>query len=376
MFRNVTPEKAIAFVQFSVALTCCWPLPSSATKTELFRFKILRTALLLNAFMLLGPMLYAMYAYRDDVENMCKAVLLTLAVVQVLVQSSSCILQYDRYQQLIEEMTYCCEKARSYERHVFQRYVDKYSAFYGISAIWIYVTASMVVLGTLFIPDPFPTNAKYPFAVNFEPVRSIIFVHQAFVGMQCAAHVSIAVLYALLLLFSAARFEILQLELRAVKDVASLIICIKKYHRVRRYATEAVQAVQPIALITVIICGVATVSSGITFIGRQSFTVKVQFFSLATIALLKVFMCTWPADNLMHMSENVMQGAYESEWYKHSLKIQKYILFTLIPQAPVVLSVKCLIPTLSLNYYCSFVSNVFSLFTVLRVTMIRDEDGY
>ncbi|XP_076763156.1 uncharacterized protein LOC143430665 [Xylocopa sonorina] len=235
MFRNVTPEKAIAFAQYSVALTCCWPLPLTATRTELLRFKILRSVMLLNAFMLLGPMLYAMHAYRDDIENMCKAVLLTLAVVQVLVQTSSCIFQYDRYQQLIEEMTYCCEKACEYERHVFQRYVDKYSVFYGISVIWIYVAASMVVLGTFFLPDPFPTNAKYPFAVNFEPVRSIIFLHQTFVGMQCAAHVAIAVFSALLLLFSAARFEILQLELRAVKDVTSLINCIKKYHKVRRY---------------------------------------------------------------------------------------------------------------------------------------------
>ncbi|XP_076763157.1 uncharacterized protein LOC143430666 [Xylocopa sonorina] len=139
---------------------------------------------------------------------------------------------------------------------------------------------------------------------------------------------------------------------------------------------EAVYAVQSIALITVIICGVATVFCGMTFLGRQSFTVKIQFASLASIALLKVFMCTLPADHLMHMGESVIQGAYESEWYKHSSRIQKYILITLTPQAPVVLSVKCLIPSLSLNYYCSFVSNVFSLFTVLRATMIRDDDDY
>ncbi|XP_076763029.1 uncharacterized protein LOC143430572 [Xylocopa sonorina] len=376
MFRNATPEKAIVFTQFSIALTCCWPLPTSATKNEILRFKILRSVLLLNAFMLLGPMLYAMYVYRNDVENICKGVLLGLAVVQVLIQTSSCIVQYDRYQQLIEEMTYCCEKARSYERHVFQRYVDKYSVFYGISAIWIYVTASMVVVGTLFIAEPFPTNAKYPFAVHFEPVRSIIFVHQALVGMQCAAHTAIAAFYALLLLFSAARFKVLQLELRAVTDVASLINCIRKYHIVKRYATEVVYIVRPIALMTIIMCGVSIVFSGITIIGRQPFTVKVQFLSLTSIGLLKVFMCTWPADHLMDITENAMRSAYESEWYRHPLRLQKYILSTLAPQAPVVLSVRFVIPTLSLNYYCSFISNVFSLFTVLRIVMIRDEDDY
>ncbi|CAL7939839.1 unnamed protein product [Xylocopa violacea] len=356
MFRNATPEKAIAFTQFSMALSCCWPLPTSATKNEMLRFKIVRSLLLLNASLLLGPMLYAMYLYRDDVEKICKGVLQSLAVVQLLIQTSSCIVQYDRYQQLIEEMTYCCEKASSYERHVFQRYVDKYSAFYGISAIWIYVTTSIVIVGTLFISDPFPTDAKYPFAVNFEPVRSIIFVHQALVGMQCAAHTAIAAFCALLLLFSAARFEILQLELQAVKDVASLINCIKKYRKVKRYATEVVHGVRLIALITVIMCGVSVVFSGITIIG--------------------VFMCTWSADHLMDISENAMRSAYESKWYRQPLRLQKYVLFTLVPQAPVILSVRFVIPALSLDYYCSFISNVFSLFTVLRVTMIRDEDDY
>ncbi|CAL7939840.1 unnamed protein product [Xylocopa violacea] len=376
MPRSTRVEKAIAFTQFSVALTCCWPLPSTATKYEVLRFKILRSVMLLNAFTLLVPLLYAIHVYRDDAGNMCRAVLLGLAVLQILVQSCLCITQYDRYQRLIEEMIFCCETASSYEAHVYQRYVDKYSVFYGIIAIWFYMTGFIVILGTLFISDPLPTNAEYPFVVNFEPVRSIVFVHQAFVGMQCAAHMAISIFCALLLFFASARFEILQLELRAVKDLDSLTKCIKKYHRVKRYATEVICAVRSIALITVVICGVATVFSGITIIGRQPFTVKIQFFSLASIALLKVFMCTWPADHLMHISENAMQGVYESEWYKQSLRIQKCILFTLVPQAPVILSVRFVIPTLSLNYYCSFISNVFSLFTVLRVTMIRDEDDY
>ncbi|XP_076763151.1 uncharacterized protein LOC143430661 [Xylocopa sonorina] len=376
MPRNTGVEKAIAFTQFSVALTCCWPLPSTATKNQVLRFKILRSAMLLNAFVLLVPLLYAVHVYRDDAGNMCRAALLGLAVLQNLVQSCLCIAQYERYQRLIEEMIFCCEKASSYEKHVYQRYVDKYSVFYGIIAVWFYMTGFIVILGTLFISDPFPTNAEYPVAVNFEPVRSIVFVHQAFVGMQCAAHMAISVFCALLLLFASARFEILQLELRDVKDVDSLIMCIKKYHRVKWYATEVIHAVRSIALITVVICGVATVFSGITIIGRQPFTVKIQFLSLASIALLKVFMCTWPADHLMDISESAMRSAYESEWYRHSLRLQKYILIALIPQAPVVLSVRFVIPTLSLNYYCSFVSNVFSLFTVLRVTMIRDEDDY
>ncbi|CAL7939836.1 unnamed protein product [Xylocopa violacea] len=364
MFRNVTAEKAIAFTQFCVALTFCWPLPSMATKRQVFRFKILRFILFLNALMLLLPLLYAMHVHRGDAGNMGKAGLLTLGVMLVLSQTSLSIVEYERFQ-----------RASSRERQVFQRYIDKYSTFYGVSAVWFYATASMVILGTLFLSDPLPTNAEYPFAVNFEPVRSIIFVHQAIVGFQCAAHISIGIFCALLLLFSAARLEILMIELRTVKDTASLIKCVKNYRIAKRYAKEVVSSIRSITLITVIMCGVATVFCGITFIGRQPFAVKVQFLSLASLALLKVFMCAWPADHLIDMSENVMQGAYESKWYKQSLRMQKLILFMLVPQAPVTLSIKSIIPTLSLNYYTSFISNVFSLFTVLRVAMFRDDDN-
>lgn len=135
-------------------------------------------------------------------------------------------------------MEVCCKKAKSYERRVFQRYVNRYSTFYGMAAIWSYMTATVVVLGTLFTPDPFPTNAEYPFPVNFEPIRSVIFVHQALVGLQCAGHVCINIFCALLLLFTAARFDILMIKLRTVKDDETLIECIRNYCCVKRYIVD------------------------------------------------------------------------------------------------------------------------------------------
>ncbi|XP_017795874.1 PREDICTED: odorant receptor 49a-like [Habropoda laboriosa] len=194
-----------------------------------------------------------------------------------------------------------------------------------------------MVLGSLLISDPFPTNAVYPFPVNFEPLRSIIFMHQSFVGIQCAAHASMNVLSALLLLFTTARFEILMTELRNVNDIETLIKSMKKYST------------------------------------KQPFAVKAQFLTVSGTALLEVLMCSLPADHLIDMSENIMQGIYESKWYERSLKIQKSTVLMLTPQSPVTVKIKCLIPVLSLNFYCSYVSNVFSLFTALRIAMINDE---
>lgn len=52
-------------------------------------------------------------------------------------------------------------------------------------------------------------------------------------------------------------------------------------------------------------------------------------------------------------SENVMDGVYQSRWYDQALEMQKNILCTLIPQKPVIIGFKLVLPALSLNYYCS-----------------------
>ncbi|XP_026669983.1 uncharacterized protein LOC108625406 isoform X2 [Ceratina calcarata] len=374
MFQTATPDKAIAFTQHCVALTCCWPPPLGATRSQILLYKVLRIMGLVNGLVLLVPLLYALHVYRNDTEILTKAAVMVAGIAQVLSQTTLCATQYDRYQRLIEHMRLYCKAANLSERQILQEYVDKYAAFYGSSATWFYVSALSVIFGTLFVSDPFPTNAEYPFSVDFEPLKSIIFIHQAVAGMQCAAHLSMNVFCALLLLFAAARFQILAAEMVDVDGIRSLVKCVKKYRIVRGYAIEAARGMRVVVMVTYTFVIMSCVFSGVTIIGGASFTVKMQSFLLLGAGLLEAFMCALPADHLMEMSERVMQGAYESKWYMRPLDVQKCLLFMTIPRPPVVLSIKCIMPALSLNYFCSFVSNIFSIFTALRVTLMRDEE--
>ena len=120
------------------------------------------------------------------------------------------------------------------EMSVFQSYVDRFSTFYVLAVTWFYMSMSVFVVGTLLLPQPLPTNAEYPFSVDYEPIRSIIFVHQAVACAHAVAHNCVNVIGALLISFAAARIEILTLELRDVVNAGDLIECIKKYYRVRR----------------------------------------------------------------------------------------------------------------------------------------------
>ncbi|XP_076683177.1 odorant receptor 49b-like [Andrena cerasifolii] len=129
------------------------------------------------------------------------------------------------------------------------------------------------------------------------------------------------------------------------------------------------------SLMAITLCTLSLILFGIFVIGRQPLMVKLPFTFLIGTALLEVFMCAWPADTLREISGNVMAAVYESTWYTGSLELQKHVLYLLLPQKPVIISIKCVVPVLSLSYYSSFVSNAFSMFTALRVIITDDDEN-
>ncbi|XP_043251697.1 uncharacterized protein LOC122396964 [Colletes gigas] len=373
MFKNVTPERAIYLTQLSIALNCSWPLPPTATKSQVICFKVYRFLTNTCAFIFVLPLFYSMYINRDDSIILTRVACFIDALCHVYGQAVLSILHYDRIQAVVYQMTEYCANATSLERSILQQYLDKYAKYYAMAAMWVYGTGTFIVVGNLFVPQPFPVEAEYPFPVDYEPLRTVIFLHHGYVVMQCAAVVCINMFAALLLFFAAARFEILMVEFRAVHNIETLTQCVQKYYRVRSYAMEVVSVIQYTAIYTTMMATLPLVLCGLNVIGRQPPMVKMQFVFLAGTVMLEVFMCAWPADNLMEVSENAIRSFYESTWYDGSVRFQKNLLLSLMPQEPVAISLACLIPVLSLRYYCSYVSNAFSIFTALRLVVNEDE---
>ncbi|XP_076656702.1 odorant receptor 13a-like isoform X2 [Halictus rubicundus] len=365
MFENVMPEKAMAFVRLSVGLTCGWPLPSVATKAQVLCYRILKVLGAVSAVGLFLPVLYAAILHFGDATNFSKATVMALACAQVLTHTLITGIQHDRCQRLIENVTASLKIAKSYERDVYQRYVDTYCRFYGLTVMWYYVSPVVVVFGSALLPQPFPAVSEYPFRVDYEPVKTIIIVHQTFVGFQCSAAVCVNMFAAMLLLYTAARYEILMIDLRESTSIDALAMCVKKYYSVTRFAKDVTDATQYIVWFTIMISSGILVLCGLNIIG---------FMFLAWIALMGVLMCALPADALINASTNAVRSAYESTWYNQVLGVQKTVLRILVPQKPIVISFKCFIPVLSLEYYCSYISNSVSLFTALRMVLGEHAD--
>ncbi|KAL0125041.1 hypothetical protein PUN28_004291 [Cardiocondyla obscurior] len=65
-------------------------------------------------------------------------------------------------------------------------------------------------------------------------------------------------------------------------------------------------------------------------------------------------MYTWPAEHLIHISDEIGQAAFDTAWYQQPLTLRKTIYIVMLrAQKPIIISVPCVMTALSLKYYAS-----------------------
>jgi len=70
--------------------------------------------------------------------------------------------------------------------------------------------------------------------VEYEPVKTIVFLHQFLVIWQAFSAVCLSSFVGLLIWFAAARFEILSQQFCAVTDIYSITVCLKQHMKLIR----------------------------------------------------------------------------------------------------------------------------------------------
>jgi len=135
---------------------------------------------------------------------------------------------------IIYEMEDYIQQAKSEERNIFQRYINKCKLFYGTALCLITMTAIIMCFGPLLMTQPFPIEVEYPFIVNKQPLRIIIYLHHIMAVYQSCVQVCSNVFVALLLWFIAARFEILSHKFQKITSISEFIICIQLHQRLLR----------------------------------------------------------------------------------------------------------------------------------------------
>lgn len=132
-------------------------------------------------------------------------------------------------QYVIYELEKYCKRAKSEERIVFHRYIDNCKSVYVCSLCSFTITLLLLILSPLVEPHPFPIDIEYPFPVDYQPLKTIIYVHHVFIIYQSYMQVCSNIFVALLLWFVSARCDILSDKFRTVTKFAELRVCLKEH---------------------------------------------------------------------------------------------------------------------------------------------------
>ncbi|XP_071634716.1 odorant receptor Or2-like isoform X1 [Temnothorax longispinosus] len=370
MWSKLTLKKIIAIVKLSLFITWCWPLPKDTIKLKVICAGIYQCFSLIVTGSVAAGLINAVRNHFDDPVVMAKSISVLCPAVQVICNIVCCKVNSYRLQLVTFEMESFCELLKPREEAVVQRYIDKCVYFYGGSIFWIYLSCLFIIFGPITLDQPFPTNAEYPFNIYRQPIKSIIFIQQTIACLQGAAQLCMPIFMALLLWFSSARFEILVEKLQEITNNSELKKCIREHQNLLKYTEEVVILVRPFALTSVWLSTIALIIVGLIMLADQPLLMKIQCVGIIFSGLSVVFMYTWPAEHLIHISDEIEQAVFYTEWYQQPIALRKALHIVMLrAQKPVTVSVPCVMPALSLKYYASYLSTIFSYFTTLRVAM-------
>lgn len=141
---------------------------------------------------------------------------------------------YNSMQKLLEEMEDFVKNPSELDQRILEKYISQCTILHVGVVIWVYLTSLSFIIGPFFIPQPFPTDAVYPFSVDNIYVRTLIYVHQSLVGLQTSAAVLLDCLVAVLLWFLCARLEVLAVCIGTYNGFGGLKIHIEHYQRLLR----------------------------------------------------------------------------------------------------------------------------------------------
>ncbi|XP_011694479.1 PREDICTED: odorant receptor 65a [Wasmannia auropunctata] len=213
----------------------------------------------------------------------------------------------------------------------------------------------------------FPIEGTYPFLTESPFVIFIIYITQIYFIVQCGFCIGVDLLFAIFFLYSAAKLEMLCLEIQTVRNEGHINSCIKKHQEIIKFVDDTRDVVQFILFKTNITMAICSICSIFPII-HESLERSFQFIFIVIAGCQRLYITACPADDLMENSERVATEAYNILWSRKSrCIIIKNICFIIQrSQKPLVISMGSLLPTLSLKYYAKYLMKLLSYFMTIR----------
>ncbi|XP_043683519.1 putative odorant receptor 92a [Vespula pensylvanica] len=365
-----TPEAALNFTRKSVAIIISWPPPINISKKVSILLDIYLFVSFLLSQVLLSTLVYGMYIYDYQLDIVIRSSCVCVTVVQTNIKMLIARLNRTNMQQIVVEMETVIREATPSEKAVLEKYVNRSATLHICLTFGFYLASINMLIGPLFLPQPFPGYSVFPFKTDTHPIYEIAYFAVSYPGLQSSAAATVDCQVAFLLWFAGARFEMLKNEIDEVLNEYDLKKCIIKHNHILIYAENIINTVRYLIFTAVIVASILIVFSGFLFFFVDSFIIKFQFLILDVVAVIQLYLNSNPAENLIEMSTEIGSAVYNLNWTDKSKMIWRnmYILMQR-SQKPVILSVGGFLPALSLSYYMSYLSTCFSYFTTMKAMM-------
>ncbi|XP_046749256.1 odorant receptor 47b-like [Diprion similis] len=319
MKRRVTLRTAIKITKYTITPIASWPLPPEASTLEVvlhnfcWWFSILHTTLTSSAWF------YNIYIHRDDPDTIIKVLSEIGAIYSTVFKMLICKIEAPRLQ-------------------------------------------------------PLPGDAAYPFSIEPTWIWMILYASHSLIIVQVGCMAILDFMFAILLWYAGARFEMLGSEFQKATNESDVKRCVQKHQDLIKYVDKLKLTTRIMALEVTTIALFAVTTGGFVLIRVRlrlhlnthiTFMAKYIFFEI--VSALELFLFTWPADNLIDKSEKVGYAAYNCTWEgKSPGMLQDLLIVMLRAKSPMIIAIDGLLPILSLELYGSTLSASFSYLTSLR----------
>ncbi|XP_063987502.1 uncharacterized protein LOC135167831 isoform X2 [Diachasmimorpha longicaudata] len=368
MSGTLTPEFAIQYTKYATGISFGWPpsLKSSRLSEIIFRIGWWISYIICTIVVL--ALLNAGYKHRDNFMHLTEFLSVAACLLQVMTKMTVGKCHYHRFQYLIAEMETFVENANPHEREILTNYVNRIVPFHSIYHISCSVFVGFYIFGPFITDQPLPFGAEYPFPFDDHPGYDIVYLVETIGAIQCSCIVAFICQVSLLLWYATIQLEFLAENIRNVNNTQQLKDCIIIHQHILWYIDEMTKIVRPMLMTAIIVAMISVPCGGIHIVGKEDTITRLQFMLVVIGDGLELLCLSWAAENLTIACQDVTWALYSSAWIKNSKELNRSVIFVMQRcQIPPRLAVGGLVPQLSMSFYASYISTIYSFFTTLRI---------
>ncbi|KAL7298931.1 hypothetical protein TKK_0008033 [Trichogramma kaykai] len=365
--NNLLPTLSLSFFSQYISI---WPYDLTADKKEIFIHQIRWWISFINICILLIPLILGVYYFRHDNVKMTKTLSELTCLTEIFFNLIQSKLELKNFQIVFHEIGTFIKEANKNDTALLQKYLNKYRDFQLFMGLTFILVAILFSLMPIVTRQSLPADAWYPFEIKSSIVLICIYATQVLAIFQTAFGIFVDIMVAFMLWFSAARFEMLEIELQKAVSELDLKICVHQHRKLIILTNKIKTAVKLIILKTNATMLLAVICGAFQLLHHQSLEVLIQFVMLVAAGCLRLYVSAKAADDLKENNDRFSQSIlYTPVIHKSKSACKLSSLLTFFSQRPVVVSIPGIIKAYTLQYYASFLSTTVTYFLHLRIIL-------